>query len=125
MHGCMYIHFASKNEEIILSLSKFGFCHRSLFKFKKKSIYRQKTEKEQLAQVRVFGDCDVFMHEVLAQVIDGESKSRWEKRRGERMREYNIKRETGPTKKRRRSSIDDPAMAGAGVTKVQKRSKKK
>ena len=73
----------------------------------------------------MFGDCDVFMREVLAQVIDGESKSQWEKRRGERMREYNIKRETGPTKKRRRSSIDDPAMTRAGVTKVQKRSKKK
>lgn len=96
------------------------FCFLYFF-----SIYRQKTEKEKLAQVRVFGDCDVFMREVLAQVIDGESKSQWEKRRGERMREYNIKRETGPTKKRRRSSIDDPAMTRAGVTKVQKRSKKK
>ena len=123
----MYTHFASKNEEITLSLSKFGCCHTSsfMFLFYFLSIYRQKTEKEKLAQVRVFGDCDVFMREVLAQVINGESKSRWEKKRGERMREYNIKRETGPTKKRRRSSIDDPAMTRAGVTKVQKRSKKK
>ena len=99
--------------------------HIFIFFFFFKSIYRQKTEKEKLAQVRVFGDCDVFMREVLAQVINGEGKSQWEKKRGERMREYNIKRETGPTKKRCRSSTDDPAMTGAGVTKAQKRSKKK
>ena len=75
--------------------------------------------------MRVFGDCDAFMREVLAQLIDKESKGQWEKKREDRMKEYNIRREIAPTKKRRRSSFDDSAMTGARETKTKKRSKKK
>ncbi|KAL8612722.1 hypothetical protein ACOMHN_025373 [Nucella lapillus] len=55
---------------------------------------RQKTAKDHLAQVRVFGDCDFFMTEVLTHLLDKGDKRRWEEKRGQRMEEYNLKRET-------------------------------
>ena len=45
MHACMNIHFASENEEITLSLSKFGCCHTSLFMFFVFSIFFQFTDR--------------------------------------------------------------------------------
>ncbi|XP_076441442.1 uncharacterized protein LOC143280612 [Babylonia areolata] len=60
---------------------------------------RQKTEKDHLARVRVFGDCDIFMAQVLTHLLDNKNQQQWEEKKGERMDKYNTKRQTCPSHK--------------------------
>ena len=66
---------------MIVNRQKTGFDYLSL----------RKHGKEQLG-VRVFGDCDDVMREVMGQMLSEEERLEWERGRSERLKVYSSQR---------------------------------
>lgn len=53
---------------------------------------RQDTEKDDKARVRVYGDCDGFMKQVIHHLLPAQEQQLWEEQREERMKKYEEQR---------------------------------
>ena len=56
--------------------------------------FEKKTSSGEPNGSRIFGDCDVFMRELMKNVFTVEELNVWEKDRDERMKKYNKQRDT-------------------------------
>jgi hypothetical protein len=99
--------------------------------------FRQKTEKDSMAKVRVFGDCDTFMRCVMGELLGEGERAAWEGQREERMKRYSAKRKlatpaisssssysssssTSLTSSRKRKASDEGDDGENGERKVRK-----